>query len=89
MTYPVHPNKEPPFPETSPCFVCGLEKGHDLTKHVDPSLGRPIRICKTCGWRTVSTSTLDACIKCGDDDGLRPKHFLTRDQCSTSPKADR
>jgi hypothetical protein len=39
---------------------------------------RPVRTCKTCGWRTVSTSTIDMCIKCGDVDGLEPKHFLTR-----------
>lgn len=42
MSYPHHPNKEPPFPETSPCFVCGRERGHDPTKHIDPTLGTPV-----------------------------------------------
>lgn len=35
-----HPDwPEGPFPEVSPCPWCGREKGHDLTKHVDPDLG--------------------------------------------------
>jgi len=43
MTHPVHPNKEPPFPELSPCPWCGGENfRHDLTKHIDPSLGTPL-----------------------------------------------
>jgi len=45
MTYPVHPNKEPPFPELSPCPWCGGENfRHDLTKHIDPSLGTPVQL---------------------------------------------
>lgn len=40
----------------------------------------PIRECKSCGFKTISTSTIDWCPKCKDDDGLRPRHFLTRDK---------
>lgn len=42
--------------------------------------GFPVRTCQSCGWRTTSTSTIDQCIRCGDSDGLRPRHFLTRDK---------
>lgn len=42
------------------------------------STGFPVRTCKTCGWRTVSTSTIDYCIRCKDSDGLRPRHPMTR-----------
>lgn len=38
-----------------------------------------MRQCKTCGYKTTSTSTLDYCVKCKDKDGLRPRHFLTRE----------
>ncbi len=38
----------------------------------------PVRTCEGCGWKTTSTSTLDRCLRCKTD-GLRPRHFLTRD----------
>lgn len=38
----------------------------------------PMRECQSCGFKTTSTSTIDFCPKCGDADGLQPKHFLTR-----------
>lgn len=43
----------------------------------------PVRECRSCGYRTVSTSTGDYCVKCRDSDGLRPRHFLTRDSDAT------
>ena len=45
---------------------------------------RPVRECKSCGFKTVSTSTIDWCPECKDEDGLRPRHFLTRDKASLS-----
>lgn len=38
----------------------------------------PVRTCTFCDAKTTSTSTIDSCVKCGRDDALRPKHFLTR-----------
>lgn len=55
---------------------------------VDLSAEFPVRVCKTCGWKTTSTSTIDACIKCGDDDGLRPKHFLTAAKDTSDASVD-
>jgi len=40
----------------------------------------PVRTCQSCGKQTTSTSTIDHCVACGDSDGLRPRHFLTRDE---------
>ncbi len=49
----------------------------------------PARECRTCHAKTRSTSTIDHCIRCGDEDGLRPRHFLTRDKPDTqAPSAD-
>ncbi len=44
----------------------------------------PIRECKSCKATTRSTSTIDHCVRCGDNDGLRPRHFLTRDRDGSS-----
>lgn len=56
----------------------------------DGGFARETRECRSCGHKTVSTSTIDACLACGDDDGLRPRHFLTRDkpEC-TMPRCGR
>ncbi len=40
----------------------------------------PWRVCKSCGAKTKSTSTIDYCSRCHDSNGLRPRHFLTRDK---------
>jgi ribosomal protein L40E len=38
----------------------------------------PMRQCRSCGARTTSTSTLDMCVRCGDQGGLRPRHSAER-----------
>ena len=73
-------------PEWRKTVTRALERVDDQVQRASEAF--PVRVCQSCGARTTSTSTLDQCIKCGDYDGLRPRHFLTRDKAEEPRPAE-